>query len=303
MNAREWLAADATSPDVVLLGAPISKASISPVESWATPPAFREALARFPTWDAEHRIDLAQLEARDAGDVIGDHDDVDARAAHDRIRAACEGAARTGAVVVVVGGDNSLTRPAMQGVMAAKPDAAWGLLTLDAHHDCRPATAGSRNGTPVRELVEAGLPGERVAQIGIHPLGNARDHADWAHAQGVHVFPLDTVREDGIGKVVASAVSVLRDRGVERMYIDFDIDVVDRAFAPACPASLPGGMAPDDLLHAAFLLGAAGEVCAADLCEVDANADVNGMTVRLAAATFVTFCSGVASRTRRAGTS
>src|ERR1700731_4786669 len=116
MNAREWLATDATSPHVGLLGAPISKASISPTQSWTTPPAFREALARFPTWDAEHRVDLAQLQARDAGDVTGDHDDVDARAAHDRIRAACEDAARTGAVVVVVGGANSLTRPAMQGV-------------------------------------------------------------------------------------------------------------------------------------------------------------------------------------------
>jgi formiminoglutamase len=298
MNAREWLATDATSPHVVLLGAPISKASISAAQSWTTPPAFREALARFPTWDAEHRVDLAQLEARDAGDVTGDHDDVDARAAHDRIRAACEDAARTGAVVVVVGGDNSLTRPAMQGMMAAKPEAAWGLLTLDAHHDCRPADAGSRNGTPVRELIEAGLSGDRVAQVGIHPLGNAREHADWAIAQGVHVFPLETVRKDGIAEVVGSAISRLRDRGVDRVYVDFDIDVVDRAFAPACPASLPGGMAPDDLLHAAFLLGAANEVCAADLCEVDANADVNGMTVRLAAATFVTFCSGVASRTR-----
>jgi formiminoglutamase len=303
MNAREWLDVDAGSPDVVLLGAPISKASLSPVQSWTTPPAFREALVRFPTWDAEHGNDIAQLEARNLGDVIGDRDDVDARAAHDRIRGACEAAALTGAVVVIVGGDNSLTRPAMQGVMAAKPDAAWGLLTLDAHHDCRPVTAGSRNGTPVRELIEAGLPGDRVAQIGIHPLGNAREHADWARAQGVHVFPLDAVREDGIAAVVGSAVSVLRGRGVERMYVDFDIDVVDRAFAPACPASLPGGMAPQDLLHAAFLLGGAREVCAADLCEVDANADVNGMTVRLAAAAFVSFCSGVASRTRSPGTS
>jgi formiminoglutamase len=303
MNAREWLEGDAASPDIVVLGAPISKASISPVQSWTTPPAFREALARFPTWDAAHGIDIAQLGARNLGDVIGDRDDVDARAAHDRIRAASKEAALTGAVVVIVGGDNSLTRPAMQGVMAAQPDVAWGLLTLDAHHDCRPATDGSRNGTPVRELIEAGLPGDRVAQVGIHPFGNAREHADWAHAQGVHVFPLDAVRADGVAGVVSSAVSVLRGRGVERIYVDFDIDVVDRAFAPACPASLPGGMAPDHLLHAAFLLGAAQEVCAADLCEVDANADVNGMTVRLAAATFVSFCSGVASRTRSSGTS
>lgn len=298
MNAREWLAGDATRPDIAVLGAPIAKASISPVQSWATPAAFRDALARFPTWDAEHRVDVAQLRARDLGDVVGDRDDPDARAAHDRIRAASTAAARAGTVLVIVGGDNSLTRPAMQGVMASHQAAAWGLLTLDAHHDCRPATGGSRNGTPVRELIEAGLPGERVAQIGIHPLGNAREHADWARAQGVHVFPLDAIRRTGIPEVVGSALSLLRSRGVERVYVDIDIDVVDRAFAPACPASLPGGMMPEELLNAAFLLGAAGDVAAADICEVDANADVNDMTVRLAAATFVTFCSGVASRTQ-----
>jgi formiminoglutamase len=301
VNVRDWLGAGAASPDIVLLGAPISRASISPVQSWSTPLAFREALARFPTWDAEHGIDIAQLRARNLGDVIGDRDDADARAAHDRIRASTTAAALAGDVLVIVGGDNSLTRPAMQGVMAARPDAVWGLLTLDAHHDCRPATEGSRNGTPVRELIDAGLPGNRVAQIGIHPLGNAREHADWARAQGINIFPLARVHEDGIATVVATAVSALRERGVERVYVDFDIDVVDRAFAPACPASLPGGMTPDDLLRAAFHLGAVPEVVAADLCEVDANADVNGITVRLAAAVFVSFCSGVASRTRGAG--
>jgi formiminoglutamase len=302
MNAREWVEGDAEDPDLVVLGAPISKASISPVESWSTPSAFREALARFPTWDAARGIDVAALRARDLGDIPGDRHEVDARGAHDRLRVASTVASLAGSVLVIIGGDNSLTRPAMSGVMAARHTAAWGLLTVDAHHDCRLATGGSSNGTPVRELIEAGLSGDRVAQIGIHPLGNAREDADWASSQGVHVFPLETVREDGIAEVVGSAMSTLRDRGVERVYVDFDIDVVDRAFAPACPASLPGGMAPDDLLHAAFLLGAAREVCAADLCEVDANADVNGMTVRLAAATFVTFCSGVASRTRSAGT-
>ncbi|MGA7988212.1 MAG: agmatinase family protein [Candidatus Dormiibacterota bacterium] len=296
MNAREWLAGDAGSPDIVVLGAPISKASISPVQSWSTPPAFREALSRFPTWDAEHGIDIAQLQVRDLGDVIGDRDDPDATAAHDRIREATERA--PSGILIVIGGDNSLTRPAMQGVMAASPGARWGLLTLDAHHDCRPATGGSRNGTPVRELIESGLAGNHVAQIGIHPLGNAREHADWARSQGVHIYPLDAVGEFGMDGVVGSALTALTDAGVDRVYVDFDIDVVDRAFAPGCPASLPGGLHPHDLFRAAFLLGSHHTVAAADLAEVDANSDVNGMTVRLAAATFVSFCSGVASRTR-----
>jgi formiminoglutamase len=298
VNARDWLNGGAAVPDIVLLGAPISRASISPVQSWTTPPSFRAALNRFPTWDAEHGIDIADLHVRDLGDVLGDSGDRDASAAHDRIRAATEAAARTCAAVFVIGGDNSLTRPAMQGTMAGSPDAAWGLLTLDAHHDCRPFTDGSRNGTPVRELIVAGLPGSRVAQIGIHPLGNAREHADWARAQGIHVFPLGAVRERGMDAIVASALSALASAGVERLYVDFDIDVVDRAFAPACPASLPGGLRPEDLLRAAFLLGAEPRVAAADIAEVDASADVNGMTVRLAAATFVQFCAGLASRAR-----
>src|ERR1700730_7379370 len=132
---------DATEPDLVLLGAPISKASITPVESWSTPPAFREALQRFPTWDAERFVDVATLHVRDLGEVQGDRDDADAHAAHDRIQAAAADAARMAEHVVVVGGDNSLTRPALEGMMSGMP-AAWGLLTLDAHHDCRPATDG-----------------------------------------------------------------------------------------------------------------------------------------------------------------
>src|ERR1022692_2487253 len=222
-------------PDLLGLGAPVARASITPVESWSTPPAFRAALQRFPTWDAERYVDLAELRVKDLGDVEGDRDDVDARAAHERIQEAADTAARTAEHVVVVGGDNSLTRPALLGMMSAKPG-AWALLTIDAHHDCRPATDGSRNGTPVRELIEAGLPGERVAQIGIHPLGNAREHADWARAQGIHIFPLHTVRRDGMDAVIASAISLLVARGAERIYVDFDMDVIDRAFARACPA-------------------------------------------------------------------
>ena len=152
----------------------------------------------------------------------------------------------------------------------------------------------------MRELIEAGLPGDRVAQVGIHPLGNAREHADWARDQGIHIVPLHTVRARRHGRGDRVALCPCSSRAEpSAIYVDFDIDVVDRAFAPACPASLPGGLQPDDLLRAAYLLGADRHVVAADLCEVDANADVNGMTVRLMAATFLNFCSGLAVRVGR----
>jgi formiminoglutamase len=294
---RDWLSGASPSPAITVIGAPISRASISPSQAWATPGAFREALARFPTWDGATRTDIAVLAVADAGDVVGDRDDPDARAAHERIAATVgDVAGRGDSVIAVIGGDNSLTRPAMTAVMSARAHAAWGLLTLDAHHDCRPADGGSRNGTPVRELIEAGLDGRRVAQVGIHPLGNAREHAAWAASQGVWTYSVEEVRAEGVDAVVVAALDDLQRSGVERIYVDFDVDVVDRAAAPGCPASLPGGIAAADLLAAARLLGRDARVDAMDLCEVDAMADVAGITVRLMAAAFTAFASGLAQR-------
>jgi formiminoglutamase len=301
VNARDWLARAA--PDraaLALIGAPISKASISPSQAWVTPSAFRAALQRFPTWDAEHRIDLEDVFINDTGDVEGDRDDLDATAAHGRIEDATASASGNADVIFVVGGDNSLTAPAMRGLIRERPGAGWGLLTLDAHHDCRPLDDGPRNGTPVRELIEEGLPGSRVAQVGVNPFGNAAEHARWAADQGIHVFAVDQVRDVGIASTLREALLALGDAGADVLYVDFDIDVADRAYAPACPASLPGGLRPDELLLAAHLLGEEPRVAAADITEVDANADVAGMTVRLAAAVFLAFCAGVAARGRRA---
>jgi formiminoglutamase len=296
---REWLArgCDGT-PDITVLGAPISKASISASQAWSTPAAFREALARFPTWHAGASADLEQLAVRDAGDVEGDQHDPDASAAHARIEDAVAAVAAAGTPVVVIGGDNSLTRPAFLGMARARPDRQWGLLTLDAHHDCRPVVDRSANGTPVRELIESGLAGERVAQVGIHPLGNTREHAEWALSQGIHAHSVAEVRARGIEAVVAAALAQLRECGADSIYVDLDIDVVDRAFTPACPASLPGGLAPGDLLDAALLVGGEPDVAAVDLCEVDALADVAGITMRLMSASFTSVCAGLMVRRR-----
>jgi len=299
VNAFEWLTrADANHGSVVVLGAPISKASISASEAWSTPPAVRAALRRYTTWDAEHDIDVANLTVRDAGDVAGDRDDADALAAHVRIQEAVSAAASAGetAVVVVIGGDNSLTRPVLHGLMAARPAEAWGLLTVDAHHDCRPLDGGPRNGTPVRELIEAGLPGDRVAQVGIMPFANAADQARWAERRGVHVHHRAEVARRGISEVVSAALAELTAAGATAVHADLDVDAVERAAAPACPASLPGGIAPAELITAAHQLGRDRRVHSVDFTEVDANADVNGITVRLVAACLLAFCSGVLHR-------
>jgi formiminoglutamase len=300
MSARDWLAAGGAPPcDVAVVGAPFSHASITPSCAHTTPPAFRAALARFSTYDGDHDLDLAMLRVRDLGDVEGDRDG-DVRAARRRLEAAMLDAAHDADCVAVIGGDNSLTFPAMRGLARGALDDGWGLLTLDTHHDVRdPASyGGPRNGTPVRELIAAGLPGNRVAQVGLHGFANAREHHDWARTQGVHMRRATQVRAGGITSVLDSALTALERCGAERVYVDLDLDVLDRAFAPACPASMPGGLSPADLQEAAFVLGTDARIVAVDFTEVDAQADVGGITVRTMCSVFLAYCAGVCHRLR-----
>jgi formiminoglutamase len=174
----------------------------------------------------------------------------------------------------------------------------WGLVTVDAHHDCRPLDDGPKNGNPVRGLIADGLPGSCVAQVGINGFANHQDHAEWALGHGVRVHRADEVRADGMASTLARALAPLKTEGVTDIYADIDIDVLDRAFAPGCPASMPGGLRPPELLQAAYLLGAEPAVRVVDIVEVDVSADLNGITVRAAASAFLTFCAGLAQRRR-----
>ena len=300
MNAMEWLGAVTNGDaDIALVGAPISRCSISPSQAHLTPAAFRRSLARFATWDGDRGIDLEELRIRDLGDAVSDQDDADPRAAHGRIAIKVAEALRVAPVVVVIGGDNSVTQAAMGGAAQGDLSSDWGLLTLDAHHDVRPYPDGSTNGSPVRELIDRGLPPTRIAQIGAHGFANSREHSEWVTDQGVWVRRATQVRTRGIVTVLDDALGALGDAGAERLWVDLDVDVLDRAFAPACPASMPGGLHPNDAVEAAFRLGTNRRVTGFDLTEVDASVDTAGMTVRIMAAIFLSFCSGVIERQRR----
>src|SRR5215471_18965564 len=78
----------------------------------------------------------------------------------------------------------------------------------------------------------------------------------------------------------------------DRIYVDLDLDVLDRSFAPATPGSRPGGMQPSDLLEAARCCGKHPKVRAIDLVEIDPEKDVANVTVLMAASCFLAFAAG-----------
>ncbi len=281
VRAADWLARAPQDPKAVVVGAPFAGASISGARCDLAPAAIRRALARFSTWSSDRALSLEQLDVLDAGD-IEPHDDVQ------QMQARIETVVRElGAeTVVLLGGDNSVT---VGGARGADADA---LLTFDAHHDCRDPSVRVTNGCPVRQLVEGGL--GAVVQVGIHGFANAEAHARWALDHKVHVVTAGKVRTDGIAKTVAGALKFLG--GARRIWVDMDLDVLDRAFAPGAPASLPGGLQPADLEEAAYVLGKDARVVGLDLTEIDPAADFAETTVRAACAVMLSFFAGLASR-------
>jgi arginase family enzyme len=191
---------------------------------------------------------------------------------------------------IALGGDNSITYAVMRGVFGDELTNS-GLITFDAHHDLRD---GVSNGSPVRRLVEGGLPGTSVVQIGINDFSNSPQYAARAKEYGVHVIPRATLRNRSCDSVMDEALSKLSGK---KLHVDIDMDVCDRSFVPACPAAAPGGISADELRQFAFLVGKANQVRSVDITEIDAMADsADGRTVRLGALTVLELANGFASR-------
>jgi len=255
--------------DIAVLGIPTFARSLSPTNAHATPAAVRDALRRY---NLETSLRIA-----DHGDVA-DPDAVDA--------AALIAAIETD-LLIALGGDNSATVPAFIG------RAARGLVTVDAHHDLRD---GNSNGSPVRQLIEQGLDGRRVVQVGIEPFANSSYYSARAADLGITVILRDELRRRPIADVMSEAIE-LAGSGGGAVHVDLDVDVCDRSVAPACPASVPGGITATELRQAARAAGRHPAVVSVDIVEVDATADApDQRTVRLAALAVLEIIAGVEQR-------
>lgn len=302
------------SVDLALLGVPTWRTSLSPTNAHATPAAIRAALARYSValipdraagaargapaersapadrgGAASESLDLAELlRFADAGDI----DEPDGPDGEARTAAAVSAALDRAEALIALGGDNSATVATAFGAWGDGLDRA-GLVTIDAHHDLRD---GVSNGSPVRRLVEAGLDGRRVVQIGIADFANSAAYSRRAAELGITVVHRDELHGRRPGDVMDEALEIAGAAGGP-VHLDIDIDVCDRSVAPACPASVPGGLAAWELRALVRAAASDPRVRSADLVEIDATTDAaDGRTVRLAALCVLEFAAGLAER-------
>jgi arginase family enzyme len=257
-RADVWLAQEHPDPDILVVGVPTSRASLSPSRADLAPLEVRDRFSRFSTFHGEWGIDFGELAVRDEGNWPVSETDM-----HEMPKVVEDLAAtlNRGPLTLYLGGDNAITRPLARSL--SEDRSKVGLITFDAHHDVRTLDLGPTNGTPVRGLIEEdGLP---------------------------------DVGQRGIASVVEDALTVV---GVmtDVVHVDVDIDVLDRASAPACPGARPGGLSVRDLAEGVRVCARNPKVVAIDFVEVDPEVDRDGLTLDAMAHLVLSAVAGYAER-------
>jgi len=287
-NLADLLTDDADAP-IGLVGAPLATGSVTPGRCDLAPGMLRAALKRMGRYNVETR---GELSAR-----VGDYGDVDLSGmsieqATGPIREALAASIGKHELTLLIGGNNAVTRPGVHAL--GLPLDKVGLITLDAHLDMRETGDGLSNGNPVRALIEDGLPGANVAQVGLAPFANSKAMHEDALAAGNLVVTIGEVREQGIAAAIDQALAHVAH--CEALVVDCDIDVIDRSQFPGAPGARAGGMDASDFFAAARRLAAEPRVKLIDLTEWDPPLDPSDLSALTAARWLAEVLTGFEAR-------
>jgi formiminoglutamase len=275
--------------NVGLIGISTYATSVSERSSTSTPAAIRGALERYSTWSYSEAHDIAEsVGLVDFGDV----ESPDAEGGFDRVASAMSGWDPGIALRLILGGDNAATWHALRA-LSGGDYSNFGLVTLDAHLDMRD---GRSNGSPVRQLLEDGLDGHHVVQVGVADFSNSPAYARRAHDAGVTVISRDVLHHEPVEEAARRAVAIA-GAGGRHVYVDIDMDAADRMAVPACPAAAPGGLSADEMRRFVRAVSVQHGVTAIDITEIDVERDsADQRTVRLAALLVLEALAGVRRR-------
>ncbi len=181
---------------------------------------------------------------------------------------------------VTLGGDHTIVLPILRAM--AKTHGPVGLVHVDAHTDINDAMFGEpiAHGTPFRRAVEEELLDcDRVVQIGVRGTGYAADDFDWSREQGFRVVQIEECWNRSLEPLMAE---VREQVGGGPVYLSFDIDGLDPAFAPGTGTPEVAGLTVPQALE--IVRGCRGlDLVGCDLVEVAPVYDPTGTTSLTAA--------------------
>ncbi len=231
-------APDLENSDAAIVGAPFDTATTFRVGARFGPEGIRSVSHLLRPYNPSQDVSIFEhLSVIDYGDVPVVPGYIEQ--SYRKIAEGLEPIHRAGVIPIVLGGDHSIALPELRA--AAAVHGALALVQFDSHPDTWDAYFGEKHthGTPFRRAVEEGLllP-ERSIQVGMR--GSIFDSGDWNDARelGFELISTDEIRELGIEETIAR----IRERvGDAKVFVSFDVDFVDPAFAPGTGTPEIGG--------------------------------------------------------------
>ncbi|MEX0320325.1 MAG: agmatinase [Ruegeria sp.] len=191
------------------------------------------------------------------------------------IKSSYDGILASGVIPVAMGGDHSITLPILRAVAAKHGPVA--LVHVDAHADVNDEMFGERetHGTVFRRAYEEGLiQPDKTYQIGIRGSGYAATDFTEAQGWGFQHFPAEDLWYRSLAPM---ATEIRRDIGDRPVYVTYDIDSLDPAYAPGTGTPEIGGLTTPQALELVRALKGL-NIVGCDLVEVSPPYDPSGNT-------------------------
>ena len=230
-----------------IYGIPWDSTSISRTGANYGPRGIREASSTFLSYNATWDFDLVEaLSPVDCGDC--DVILANAERTFEHAERDIGEILDAGAVPVTLGGDHSVTIPAVRAVTARHSDP--GLILIDTHLDTALDVGGEElnHCCPITRAVDAGFDPTKIALVAISGWMNPRTEIDYCRERGITVIWLEDIWERGVADTVQRALEVAR-RGTDGLYLTVDVDSLDAAYAPGTCVATPGGLTSRELLE------------------------------------------------------
>ncbi|MEX0992465.1 MAG: agmatinase [Solirubrobacterales bacterium] len=271
---------DTAGVDVAVVGIPFDTATSNRPGARFGPAAIRDASIVLRPYNPALDVDVfGALSVVDWGDL--DTTPGNAERTAGQIAEQLEPLARAGAITAGLGGDHSVVLGELRAHAAAHGPLA--LVLLDAHADTWDHYYGERyfHGTPFRRAVEEGLlRPDRSLMAGMR--GSLYSPGDLAEARGLG-FELISC-DELLGTSPEEFASAVRARtGDSPVFLSFDVDFVEPAFAPGTGTPEVGGPSSREALALVRALRGI-EPVGFDVVEVSPPYDGPGQTTAVLAA-------------------
>jgi agmatinase len=225
-------------------------------------------------WDFDLVDALAPVDCGDAQIIPGNPE-----RSFEIAQAALSQIVAAGAVPVTLGGDHSVTIPAVRAVAEHTSDA--GLVLVDTHLDTALDVGGETlsNCCPITRAIDAGFAPKRTVLIGMSGWMNPRSELAYCREHGITVIWLEDIWADGVAATVARALEIAG--GGDGIYLTVDVDSLDAAFGAGTSVPTPGGLTARELLELVRGIGRAGLV-GLDVVETAPSLEATSATAGIA---------------------